>query len=336
MIVRTLSSTWLGAALRCLAVAAVPAWLAAVPSAHAADGWQPERPVRFVVPYAPGGAADVAARAVGQALQTSLSQPWVIDNKPGAGGNIGAEYTFHAKADGSVFQLGNIDINALNVHLYPSMRSKIEQLTAVTPIARVGMVLTARAGLAARNLQELVALSQRQNLSYASWGIGSSAHLGMLVLAADQKMPNLLHVPYAGAGPAMQALLKGEVDLMIVPTSVALAYRENRGLNYIGVAELQRSAFMKDVPTLKEQGGPDVDMSSWMGIVAPPSLPPEIAATVARNVATALKEPKLAETLRAQALLPFPPMSPQEFRAFINGESARWAKVIRDAQLKLE
>jgi len=191
-----------------------------------------------------------------------------------------------------------------------------------------------RPGLAVRDLAELVTLAKTRSLTYSSWGIGASAHLGALLLEQEMDIPAMVHVPYSGGGQAMQALLKGEVDLFLAPMPVAMPHRFG-AVSAVGYAAAQRSELWPDLPTLAEQGGPAVDLGNWFAIAAPPQTSSEVIAAVGKFVKTALSDAKLLDSLKAQSMVPFQADSAQLAR-FIADEKQRWRQVIANAKLTLE
>lgn len=312
---------------------AIPA-AAHVPAAFAKATWTPDRPVKLIIPYAPGGGADVAGRIVAQALQTVSTQPWVVENRPGAAGNITADVIFASKPDGLTYQITNLDTSVLNTYLYPSRKQKIEAAIPVASIARIGTVLMVRPGLQVRDLAQLAAVAKTRSLTYSSWGVGCSAHLGALLLEQEMKMPAMVHVPYPGGGHAMQALLKGEVDLFLAPMPLAMAHRSGN-VGAVGYAAAQRSELWSDLPTLKEQGGPSVDLGNWFAVSAPPQTPPATIEAVSGFIKAALSDAKVLDSLKAQSMVPFQADSAQLAR-FIADEKKRWGQVIAGAKLNLE
>ena len=319
------------ALLGCLG--AIPA-VAYLPAAFAKSDWVPERPVKLIIPYAPGGGADVAGRIVAQAMQTISSQPWVVENRPGAAGNIAADFIFASKPDGLTFQITNLDTSVLNTYLYPSRKLKIDAAIPLASIARIGTVLMVRPGLPVRDLAQLAAVAKTRSLTYSSWGIGCSAHVGALLLEREMGMPTMVHAPYQGGGQAMQALLKGEVDLFLAPMPLAMAHRAG-SVSAVGYAAAQRSELWNDLPTLKEQGGPSVDLGNWFAVSAPPHTPPTIVNAVSDFIKAALLDTKVLDSLKAQSMAPFQSDSAQLAR-FIAEEKKRWGDVISGAKLHLE
>ena len=312
---------------------AIPA-AAHVPAALAKATWTPDRPVKLIIPYAPGGGADVAGRIVAQALQTVSTQPWVVENRPGAAGNITADVIFASKPDGLTYQITNLDTSVLNTYLYPSRKQKIEAAIPVASIARIGTVLMVRPGLQVRDLAQLAAVAKTRSLTYSSWGVGCSAHLGALLLEQEMKMPAMVHVPYPGGGHAMQALLKGEVDLFRAPMPLAMAHRSGN-VGAVGYAAAQRSELWSDLPTLKEQDGPSVDLGNWFAVSAPPQTPPANIEAVSGFIKMALSDAKVLDSLKAQSMVPFQADSAQLAR-FMADEKTRWGQVIAGAKLNLE
>jgi tripartite-type tricarboxylate transporter receptor subunit TctC len=304
------------------------------PTASANTTWSPDRPVKLLIPYAPGGGADAAGRILAQALPAISGQPWVVENRPGAAGNIAADILHVSKPDGLTYQVTNLDTSVLNTYLYPSRKQRIEAAIPVAAIARIGTVLMTRPGLPVRDLSHLAAIAKTRSLNYASWGVGCSAHLGALLLEQDMKMPPMVHVPYPGGGQAMQALLKGEVDFFLAPMPLAMAHRSG-GVGAVGYAAPQRSELWIDLPTLTEQGGPSVDLGNWFAISAPPRTPQATIDVVSDFIKKALSDARVIALLRAQSMSPLPADNRQLAR-FIAEEKKRWGEVIASAKIKLE
>lgn len=312
---------------------AIPA-VAYLPFASAKSDWVPDKPVKLTIPYTPGGAADIVGRIIAQAMQTVSGQPWVVENRPGASGNVTADFIYRSKPDGLTYQVTNLDTSVINTFLYLSRRQKIEATIPVASIARIGTVLMTRPGLPIRDLIQLAEVAKNRSLTYSSWGVGSSAHLGALLLEQEMKIPAMVHVPYPGGGQAMQALLKGEVDLFLAPMPLAMAHRSGN-VNAVGYAAAQRSELWNDLPTLKEQGGPSVDLGSWFAIAAPPQTPQTIIDAVRNFIKTALSDSKVLDSLKAQSMVPFQTENIQLAR-FIADEKKRWGEVIARAKLSME
>jgi tripartite-type tricarboxylate transporter receptor subunit TctC len=298
-------------------------------AAHAA--W-PEKPIKIVVPFAAGGPADTIARVVGRGLSQKLGATVVVENKPGAGGNVGTVQVARAAADGYTLGIGYIGPLAINPTLFrkqdfnPSRELAPISLLAVSPL-----VLVTPPGLAANSLDELVQLSKtrKQGLSYGSGGVGSANHLGMELLKNATGM-KLVHVPYQGVAPATADLLSGQIDLMLNGIQVSLGHVKAGKLKVIAVSTRQRIAALPDTRTVAESGVPGFDVSAWFGLIAPRGVPPEILQKIEQATRETLAAGEAREQLTATGLQPSW-MGQAEFNKFILDEQKTWSKVVLDS-----
>lgn len=296
----------------------------------------PTRPVRFVVPYPPGGPTDILGRVVAQRLAVELGQPMVVENRAGASGVIGSEVVARAAPDGATF-LMNASIHLIIPHLNKAMPfDAVADFTPVTNMAMVPLVAVVNPGLPVRSITELIAYLKANpgKVSYASSGNASALHLAgeMFKLMTGTDM---VHVPYRGAGPAIQDLLAGNIQLMFdsMPSSAAAV----RGglLRPLAVTTATRVAAYPDLPTMAEAGVPGFDISTWYAIWAPRGTPAAMVTRLQQAVAAAVQVPEVRERL---ALLGADPVAdtPAEFADFCRVEYARWGKLVRDAQVRLD
>ncbi|MGK6308869.1 Bug family tripartite tricarboxylate transporter substrate binding protein [Variovorax sp. DT-64] len=298
-----------------------------------AQAW-PAKPVRIIVPFAPGGPADVLARVIGQELSDSLGQPFVVENKVGAAGNIGVEQIAKAVPDGytlGIVPVGNI---AVNPTLFPSLPYKASELAPVAMLATVENVLAVNAEVPIQSLKDLLALAKQKpgTLSFASPGAGSQAHLAgeLMALEADVK---LIHVPYKGIGPAINDLVGGQVTMMFGAMSAVLPHVNSGKLRALGVASLKRSAAMPELPTIAEQGLPKFEAVSWYALMAPAGTPAAVVDRLNAESARSLAKPAIKEKFAAQGLEPGSG-KPQDLAATIRTETARWSEVIKKQNIK--
>lgn len=305
-----------------------------IPSAHAqaAPAWMANRPIRMIVPFPAGGGADVVARIIATAVGSKLGEPIIVDNKAGAGGAIGTEFVYNAPGDGYTIQMASVDNLSIYPNLYAKARYKGLEFTPVSPIVKINFVLMGRPGLAVKTVSDIVALSKQKQLSYSTYGVGSVSHVAMLKLISLAKLAPMTDVPYKGTGPAAQALLASEVDLMMVPAPLAVSYRSR--LTMVGIAAPERSDALKDVPTLSEQGI-NIDTSAWIGIVAPPKLPAAIADSMSKRFAEVMADPEVQKRLTDQAMTPHIGTR-QQFGNYLNDQYKLWGDVVRGANIKLE
>lgn len=298
----------------------------------------PERPVTLVVPFPPGGPTDAMARRLAEGLKDELGQIVVVENRAGAGGNIGSEYVARAKPDGYTLLFGTSGPLAINVSLYKDQG--YDPRSSFTPIARIGHlpnILVVHPSVPAQNAQELIeyARSNPDKLSYASSGNGASSHLAGVLFnrMADTRV---LHIPYKGTGPALNDLVGGQVSMSFTDILTALPFVQSGKLRPIGLASAERSASLPDLPTLAEQGLPGYDVSVFFGIVAPKDTPPAVVDRLNQAFVNALDSPAVHDTLTRQGIVPATDRSPQALQQFIELEVDKWGKVIRDANISID
>jgi tripartite-type tricarboxylate transporter receptor subunit TctC len=297
----------------------------------------PTKPVRIVAPFPPGGVADVLARALAPELQAALGQQVIVDNKPGAGGNIGAEIVAKAEPDGHTLLLASAGILTINEFLYAKM--PFDPAKAFSPITVVGdmpniVVVHPRAGVA--TLKELIdkAKAQPGKLDFGSAGNGTTTHLAIVLLEQAAKI-KLAHVPYKGAAPAVQDLVAGQIDGLVDNPPLVLPHIKSGAIKALAWAAPQRMAILPDVPTAAEAGLPGFEASSWFALVAPAGTPKEIVARLNAEAAKILKDPKMAEQF-AQRGIRLVGNSAEEFAVFIPKERARWGEIVKASGVKLE
>jgi tripartite-type tricarboxylate transporter receptor subunit TctC len=315
--------------------------LAAVPGAAFAQGAWPSKPVRIVVPFAPGGTTDILARALAPELSRVFGQPFVIENKPGAGGNVGADLVAKSPADGYTLLMGTVGTHGINQSLYPKMPyDPIKDFAPVTLVAGVPNVLVmnpARAEAAGINsVADLIKYAKANpgKLNMASSGNGTSIHLsGELFKSMTGTF--LLHFPYRGSGPALLDLIGGTMDLMFDNLPSAMPQIKAGKLKALGVTTAQRSAALPEVPTIAEAGVKGFDASSWFGLLAPAGTPADIVSRIQQESAKALSAPALKERLLSQGAIPSG-MTPAEFAAYIAAETKKWAQVVKVSGAKVD
>ena len=299
------------------------------PLAQAADF--PSKTVTLIVPFAPGGPTDAMARILAAALRGPLGQTVIVENKAGAGGNLGAEAVARAPADGYTLLFGTSGPLAINQYLY----SKVgyDPLKSFAPVIQVGYlpnVLVVNPKVPVHNLQDLVALAKTPNssLSYASSGNGASSHLAG-VMFNRRAGTDIQHVPYKGTGPALNDLLGGQVTMTFTDVLTALPHIQAGKLRALGVTTAQRSKALPNVPTLAEQGMKDFDVSVFFGIVAPAATPPAVVSKLNAAFAQALQQPDVRANLASQGLEPPAHTSPAQLADYMRSETAKWRDVIK-------
>ena len=296
----------------------------------------PSRPVRFIVPYPPGGPTDIMGRIIAQAVQGPLGQPFVVENRAGANGLIGSEQAARAAPDGSTF-LVNASAHVIVPHLTPNMPIDVlADFAPVTNIAAVPLWLVVNPALPVRSVAEFIAYARANpgRISYASSSSGGATHLAG-ELFKQLTGTDMVHVPYRGSGPAVQDLIAGNVQAMFdsVPSSAASA-RDGR-LRALAVTTRNRIAPFPDLPTIAEAGVPGYEISTWYGIWAPARTPPAIIARLQQAVAAAARNPETRARFDALGAEPVAD-SPEDYARFVRAEYDRWGKLVRDARIKLD
>ena len=290
----------------------------------------PTRPVRFVVPFAPGGSTDTLARTIGTRLADALGQQVVVDNRSGGNGNIGMEIVARSPADGHTIVLGYIAILAIAPSLYDKMPyDPVKDFAPITQPASSPNVLTAHPSVQAKSLKELIALAKANpaKLSFASTGVASVGHLtGELINSlAGVRMT---HVPYKGSGQAVTDILGGHVQLMFSGFSSTLAHIKSGKLRALAVTGAKRSPALADVPTIAEQGFPGVEATAWYGVLAPAGTPKPVITRLHGDLVNILKQPDVVQRLDGLGF-EIVASTPDQFGAYIRSEIKKWAKVVK-------
>jgi tripartite-type tricarboxylate transporter receptor subunit TctC len=318
--------TWMHTAA--LAVAAVIALVATAPAT--AQAAFPSKPVRLVVPFPPGGTTDILARAVAQKLSDAWGQQVIVDNRPGAGGNIGSELVAKAAPDGYTLLMGTVGTHAINPSLYSKMPyDNVKDFVPVILVAGVPNVLVVNPSLPVNSVQELIAYGKANpgKLNFASSGNGTSIHLSGELFRTMTGV-QMTHVPYKGSAPALTDLVGGQVQLMFDNLPSSLPFIKAGKLRALAVTSTARSVTLPDLPTLAESGLPGFEASSWFGILAPARTPGDIVAKINGAVAAWLASPEAKEKLAGQgAIAAGGP--PDAFAAHIAAETSKWAKVVK-------
>ena len=295
----------------------------------------PSRPVKIVVPQTPGGASDALARIVGQKLSEKWQQPVVVENRPGAGGNLGMEFVAQAPADGYTLLMSYVGSHAINAALYKKLPFDPERdFAPVATLATLPFVLVARPDAPFKTVRELADLGKRQPLTFGSAGNGSVNHLlGVMFNAAAGS--KLEHIPYRGAAPAMQDLMSGQISLVFTSLpSVASAIRSG-SLRGIAVTSAQRSQSFAQIPTIAESGYKDFDVSPWFGLFAPAKTPPAIVRRMNQDIQEILKNREVIEKFQGQGADPFI-TQPAEFAAILKSDLAKWSEVVKASGAQID
>jgi len=307
------------------------------PHAAAAADAYPARPIRFVVAFPPGGGTDIIARSIAQKLAERLAQQVVVDNRPGAGGNIGTDIVAKSAPDGYTLLMGSAGPLAINASLFDKMPfDPIRDLAPVTLAASTPNVLVVHPSLKAATVNELIALAKARpgEINFASSGHGTPAHLAGELFNSMAGV-KLVHVPYKGAAPALADLLGGQVQLMFSTMPPALPHVKDGKLRALAVTSSKRSRAMPELPTVDEVALPGFEANTWHGVVVPAGTPAAIVARLNREIVAILHLPEVVERLSGQGAEALG-STPEEFAAYIRSESVKWAKVVRDSGAKAE
>jgi tripartite-type tricarboxylate transporter receptor subunit TctC len=315
-----------------LAIALAGLLLALAPAA--AQDW-PTKAVKIVVPFGPGSTPDLVARLIADRLQSKFGQSFVIENKPGASGNLGTDAVAKAEPDGATIGIsigGPLAINTLLFSKLPYDPAK--DIAPVTQLITQPSALVVNGGLGVNSVAELIALLKREpgKYNFGSIGNGSLSHLAMEAIALKSGT-RMVHVPYPGSPQAMTAVLRGDVQMACLPAIAVTAHVASGKVKILAVSTGKRSALMPDIPTLKESGI-DVEADAWMGLIAPGGTPAPVIAKIHDAVVEAITTPAAREKLATQLMEPIG-NSPAQFRAVIEREVARWAPVIKAIDLKI-
>ena len=306
----------------------------AFPSEAAAQTY-PNRPLRLIVPFAPGGGTDILARVIGQKLTESMGQQVVVDNRAGAGGNIGAELTAKAPRDGYTILMVSASY-AVNASLYQLAFDPLRDLAPITQVATVPFVLVAHPSLPANNAKELIALARAKpgSLNYASSGTGSAPHLAgeLLTMSTNTQM---VHVPYKGGAPAITDLLAGQVQLLFSTVIQGLPHIKAGKLKPIAVASLKRSSALPHVATLDESGVAGYDVTNWFGVLAPAGTPAPILARLNAEIVKHLQSPDLAQRLAAEGAEAVGGTA-RDFERLIRRDIEKYTRIVKAAGISVQ
>ncbi len=296
----------------------------------------PTRPVRLVVPFAPGGGTDISARILAEGLTQAIHQTVVVDNRPGAGSVLGCEVVAKSAPDGYTLLLGNISM-AFNAALYQKLPfDTLRDFFPVSLVTDQPNILVAHPSLTAKSFKEFIALARAQpgKLTYASAGLGAGTHLAMEMLMMSQNI-DLVHVPYKGTGPALTALLGNQISAFFSTFASALPHVKAERLRAYAVTSTKRAPTLPEVPTVAESGVPGYEYSTWYGLLAPARTPRAITDKLNQTTMAVLNAPDYRERLLAQGLDPVP-SSAAHFSAYLKSETEKWTKVVRAAKIPLQ
>ena len=322
--------------LRNISIALLGAIVVLLPAAASAQAY-PSKPIKLVVPFPPGGPLDLAGRAIADHLAKAWGQPVVVDNKPGAGGNIGADLVAKSAPDGYTIVMGALSTHAVNPHLFAKLPyDALKDFAPVTLVATTPNVLVLNPAVKANDVKELIALAKASpgKLSFASGSNGSAGHLSGELFKTLAGI-DIVHVPYKGGAPAMQDLLGGQVQFMFDNLANSTAQLKAGKLKALAVTTAKRSSLAPELPTMAEAGVPGFDISTWYGIMAPAGTPPDVVRKLNGEIVKFLGSDEAKEKLKAQGAEPAP-MTPEQFDAFIRAEWTKYAKIVKDSGAKVD
>ncbi len=299
----------------------------------------PNRAIRMVVPFAPGGASDFAGRIIGPKLSDELGEQVVVDNRGGAAGNIGVELAAHANPDGYTILLGNVGTMAINPSIYPDFQIRpLRDLIAITEVVDVPGSLVVHPSVPVKSVKELIEYAKANpgKLNFGSPGSGSANRLEMELFMRTAQI-KMVHIPYkGGAGPAMIGLLGNEVQLMFVTLSSSITFIKSGKINALAVVASKRVPAVSDVPTMTEQGVRNMSTGSWQGIFAPKGTPQPVVSKLYAATIKTMADPDVLKRLAAGGVDAVTSKSPKDFAAFVKAETERFGKVIKDAGVTAE
>jgi tripartite-type tricarboxylate transporter receptor subunit TctC len=306
-------------------------------SKSAAKAVWPKQPIRIIVPFTPGGAPDILARVLAENWQQSLGVPVLVENKPGYGGNIGAELVAKSEPDGNTLLIGTVGIHAINGALYEKLSyDPVKDFTPISFLASTPNVLIVNKKLGVNNLHELIELAKVKpdQLTFGSSGVGTSLHMSG-ELFKEMASVQIRHIPYKGRAQSLPDLLSGRISMLFDNLSSSLTLIKAGEVQALGVTTLKRSHAAPEIPTLAEQGLTGFEAVSWFSLMAPANLPPHIQKQLSRMVNHTLTNPEVKSRLLAGGLDPAPG-SPKELSRLISSEVAKWDRVVRQSGAKLE
>ena len=297
----------------------------------------PSKPVRIVAPYAAGGTLDVVARMIGQKLGESWGQQFIVDNRAGAGGNIGTDIVAKSPPDGYTLLMGNVSTNAINPSLYSKLPfDPFKDFAPITQTVSLQMALVVHPSLPVTNVKQLIALAKSRpgSLNYASGGIGTTQHLGA-ELFKHMTVTNMQHVPYKGNAPAIADLLGGHVVLIFDNLASVLPHVKVGRLRALAVTSLKRLPLVPELPTVAESGVAGFELTGWHGMFAPAGTPRDIVQRLSSEISRILAAPDMRQQLAGQGVDPVG-STPEQFAVFQNSEAAKWAQAIKVSGARAE
>ena len=305
--------------------------LIALFAVNALAAW-PERPIKVYIGYAAGGSTDVVARLVGPKLGDKLGQPIVVDNKPGAAGDLAAELMLQAPPDGYTLMMSTVALHAINAGLYKQKFDPVGDFTPIAFVCSYPMIMIASSQTTFKTIAELKAAAAKTPMFYSSSGVGSPGHLSaeLLVKATGA---NLTHVPYKGGAPSTLAIVSGEAQVNFATLPAVVPQIRGGKVRAIGLASKERNPAVPDVPTMAELGVPDFEVGTWSALIGPKGMPADVVQKINAAMAEVLNDPAIRKRLIDEGS-EIRIMSPAELGNFIRAENARWVRVVKDAGIK--
>ena len=303
-------------------------------AAAAWGGEYPERPVRLLIPFAPGGASDFGGRLVAAGLTDILGQQFVVDNRGGASGLIATEIAVRSQPDGYTLFLGNVNTMAINPYIQPMKVDPIKDLVAIAPVASVPTVIVGHNSVTGSTLKEFLddVLRSKREIRYGTATLSSPGRFIMMAFLKSLGI-KILEVPYNGAGPATTALLSGEMEILPVTVASIAGLVKAGKLKALAATQKSRVPLLPDVPTMPELGYPDIVMGQWNGVFGPAALPRSVVSKLHKAITSAMKQEQVIQRLNTAAAEAVFSKSPEEYAAYVRGENVRWGKIIRDSGL---
>ena len=303
-------------------------------AAAARGGEYPERPVRLIIPFPPGGASDFGGRLVGAGLTELLGQQFVIDNRGGASGLIATELAVRAEPDGYTLFLGNVNTMAINPYIQRMKVDPLKDLVSIAPVASIPTVIVGHNSVTGNTLKEFLgdALRSKREIRYGTATLSSPGRFIMTAFLKSQGI-QILEVTYNGAGPATTALLAGELEILPVTVASIAGLVKAGQLKALAVTATSRVPLLPDVPTMPELGYPDIVMGQWNGVFSPAGLPRPLIEKLHKAITSAMRQEQVIERLNTAAAEAVFSQSSEEYANYVRGENARWGKIIRDSGL---
>jgi tripartite-type tricarboxylate transporter receptor subunit TctC len=294
----------------------------------------PEKPIKVYIGYAAGGSTDVVARLIAPKLSEKLGQPIIIENKPGAAGDLAAELMLQSPPDGYTLMMSTVALHAINPGLYKQKFNPVDDFTPIAFVCSYPMIMIASPQTSFRSLPELKAATAKNPLFYSSSGVGSPGHLSAELLTKATGM-NMTHVPYKGGSPSTLAIISGDAQVNFATLPAVVPQIRGGKVRAIALASRERNPAVPDVPTMAEWGVPDFDVGTWSGLIGPRGIPADVVQKINAAVADVVNDPAIRKRLVEEGS-EIRIMSPADFGNFIRAENARWVKVVKDANIKPE